>query len=115
MELKMLEEALLSAVTEAVFGYLLEQSGLAEKVRARLGRDPERLAFKIALARAYTPFARHHPQWTASLFDQHFLTHTAAPILACCLLRDDSPHPAELAGVWADHRGLQGTARDNHI
>ena len=111
----MLTEALLGAVAEAVFGYLLEQAGLAEKLRAVLGRDPQRLAFKIALGRAYTAFARHCPQWAASLFDEHFLTHRAAPFLAGCLTRGASPDPAELAGAWADQMSLPAGERQRRI
>lgn len=54
----MLTEALLSAVAEAVFSYLLQEADLANRVRAVLGVDPERKAFKTALAHAYTAFAR---------------------------------------------------------
>ncbi len=111
----MLTEALLGAVAEAVFSYLLEQAGLAEKLRAVLGRDPQRLAFQAALARAYTAFARQYPQWAVSLFDQHFLTHGAAPFLARCLQRDAPPDPAELAAAWADQLGLTGARRQRHI
>jgi len=111
----MLTEALLGAVAEAVFGYLLEQAGLAEKLRAMLGRDPQRLAFKIALGRAYTAFARHYPQWAASLFDEHFLTHRAAPFLAGCLTRGASPDPAELAGAWAEQMSLPPEERQRRI
>ena len=111
----MLTEALLAAVAEAVFGYLLEQAGLAEKLRAALGRDPQRLAFRVALTRAYTAFARHYPQWAASLFDEHFLTHRAAPFLAGCLTRGAAPDPAELAGAWADQMSLPPGERQRRI
>jgi len=40
-----LTEALLSAVAEAVFGWVIQEAGLAERVRAWLGREPARLAF----------------------------------------------------------------------
>jgi len=111
----MLTEVLLGAVAEAVFGYLLEQAGLAETLRAALGRDPQRLAFQVALGRAYTAFARHCPQWAASLFDEHFLTHRAAPFLACCLARGASPDPAGLAGAWADQMSLPAEERRQRI
>ncbi len=79
----MLLEALFSAIAEAVFGYLLQQSGPAERVRAVLGLDPQHRAFQTALARAYADFARQHPEWTASLFDETFLKSQAVvPLLA---------------------------------
>jgi len=66
-------EALFSAIAEAVFGYLLQESTLTERTRAALGLDPTRRAFQTALARAYTVFARHYLEWTAALFDKTFL------------------------------------------
>jgi len=60
-------EALFSAIAEAVFGYLLQESGLAERVRAVLGLDRERRAFQTALAEVYDALAHHYSEWTASL------------------------------------------------
>ncbi len=74
----MLTEAFFSAVADAVFGYLLEEADLTERVRAVLGVDPERRAFQTALARAYATFARRYPDLTASLFDESFLETEAA-------------------------------------
>jgi len=107
----MLSEALLGAITEAVFSYLLEQAGLADHIRARLGRDAERLAFQVALARAYTAFARRYPQWAATLFDEPFLRGAAAPLLARCLMRDKPPQASELASAWADQLAWRGETR----
>src|SRR5262245_5529170 len=92
---------LFSATAEAVIGYALEHSGLTERVRAWLKRDPATLAYQKALARAYTAFARHYPELTASLFDASFLTTEAAPELAKQLTRDQSPDPAMLVRLWA--------------
>ena len=102
----MVLEALFSAIAEAVFGYLLQQSGLAERTRAVLGRDPQRLAFQTALARAYTAFARQYPEWKASLFDETFLKSEAVlPLLGDLLTRRGRPDPAELARRFAIHLG----------
>lgn len=101
----MLTEALLAAVAETVFGYLLQEAGLADRVRAVLGVDPERKAFQTALARAYTAFARQYPDLTASLFDETFLTGPAAPVLAQLLARRGQPDPADLARLWAKQLG----------
>ncbi len=111
----MLTEALLSVVTETVFSHILEQSNVADKVRSRLGPDPQKLAFQVALARAYTTFARNYPQWTASLFDVHFLQNAAAPFLARCLPWSEPPDPAELAAAWVDQIGLAGGVRERRI
>jgi|GEM_PF-5999655 len=108
-------ETLIGAVTEAVFGYLLEQAGLAEKTRTLLKRNPQRLAFQVALTRTYATFSEQHPQWTGALFDQHFLAHAAAPLLARCLLRSDPPTGAELAATWAEHLALSEETRTRRL
>jgi hypothetical protein len=102
----MLTEALLAAVAEAVFGYLLQESDLASQTRAALGLDPQRRAFQAALARCYADFARRHPQWAAALFDQTFLAGPeTAPLLAELLTRRGQPEPARLARLYAQHLG----------
>ncbi len=94
--------ALLSAVTEVVFGHLLVKS--EPRLREWLGRDPAKLAFQTALARAYMPFARQYPQWTASLFDETFLTRDhVARELSRQLTRDGHPDPALLASAWIEY------------
>jgi predicted enzyme related to lactoylglutathione lyase len=108
-------EAVLSAITEAVFGYLLEETTLGEKIKGWLRLDPQRLAFQIALARAYTDFAKKYPDWANSLFDEHFLAHRAAPTLALCLQRDDTARPEDLAEVWADQLGHEKEVREKRV
>jgi hypothetical protein len=99
-------EPLFAALAEAVFSSLLQESGLAERTRAALGLDPTRRAFQTALARAYTVFARHYPEWTTTLFDQPFLTSpTVVPLLAELLTRRGQPDPAHLARLFAAHLG----------
>ncbi len=97
----MIGEALLAAVAEAVLGYVLQESGLAERLRAGLGLDPRKHAFQVALARTYAAFVRQYPQWTASFFDERFLTEKAAPLLADLLTRRGRPDPAQLAHLYA--------------
>ncbi|MGB0385081.1 MAG: AAA-like domain-containing protein [Ardenticatenaceae bacterium] len=97
----MLSHPLTVAFSRVGFNHLLTQSGVSDKVREWLGREPERLAFQVALAGAYNTFAGKHPQWAATLFDEHFLKNSAAPLLLRCLPPADPPDPAELAGAWA--------------
>src|SRR5712691_2755647 len=101
----MLSETMLGAVADAVFGYLLGQTGIAEKIRSQLGRDPARLAFREALKYAYRSFYLQYPDLADSLFDEYFLQHSAAPILARCLLTTNLPDPSELVQVWAEQLG----------
>ncbi len=94
---------LLTKVTEAVFSYMLSESGLADKARAWLGRDPARLAFQTALARAYSAFADQHPRWATALLDETFLTREdVAAELAKFLTRRDAPDLDALAQAWAE-------------
>lgn len=111
----MLTEALLAAITEAVFGYLLEQTGLTSKMRAWLQGDPQHLAFQVALAQAFTKFAQSYPSWTSSFFDEHFLKGRAAPLLARFLTPDGPPSSTELASAWADELKLKRETREQHI
>ncbi len=108
-------ETLIGAVTEAVFGYLLEQTGLGGKARALLKREPQQLAFTVAMTRTYATFDSQHPQWTESLFDETFLKNRAAPLLARALLRDNPPTSTELAQAWADQVGTGERTRAQTI
>ncbi len=45
----MLTEAVITVLTETVFGHLIEESGVNDKVRGWLKRDPQHLAFQVAL------------------------------------------------------------------
>ncbi len=99
-------EPLFAALTEAVFSFLLQESGLAERTRAALGLDPTRRAFQTALAQTYAAFARQHPEWTAALFDETFLnSRDVVPLLATLLTRRGQPDPAHLARLFAAHLG----------
>jgi AAA ATPase domain len=108
-------DILLAAVTQAVFDYLLAEAGIAEKVRTLLKREPQQLAFKIALARAYTTFALRHRDWAEAFFDETFLRGPAVPVLATILTRDGQLDAVALARAYADHTGLTGAACEQRI
>ena len=107
----MLIESVLATVVGEVFSYLLEQAGVADRMRNLLGRDPQRLAFKLALTKAYTQFSNHYPDLVDTFFDEHFLKK-AAPLLARCLLPTYLPTPSEFANIWAEQFG--STINDQH-
>lgn len=44
----MLTEAVITVLTETVFSHLIEESGVSDKVRGWLKRDPQHLAFQVA-------------------------------------------------------------------
>jgi hypothetical protein len=80
--------------------YVIEKLDPAESLKAWLKRDPASLAFQKALARTYSAFARQYPEYTSSLFDQHFLDTEALPELSKLLTRTQHPDPAILAQAW---------------
>ncbi len=101
----MLSEIVLSAVVETVLDKVVDLPEVEDRLRRWLKRDPARLAFEKALARAYTAFARQYPELTASLFNESFLAIEAAPELAKLLSRDQRPDPARLTELWAASLG----------
>jgi len=60
----------------------------------------EQLLVQQAIARAYWRFARAYPRWAQSLFDDYFLTHTAAPLLRRAVRPQQHPTAVELAQAW---------------
>jgi len=113
----MLAEALLSAATEAIFSYLIEQSGVADKGRKLFKRPTgPQVALETALARAYAKFLKSPYNWAASaLFDEQFIREQVAPLLSRCLQRDKGPDAAELAKAWADQFSMRGQTREKQI
>jgi HEAT repeat protein len=104
-------EPILSAIVEAIFGYVLEQSGSADWLREKLGRDPAKRAYARALDSAIDEFRGQHPEAEEQLFDESFLQREAAPILAQFLLRDGRPSPNALANAWADSLRIRDPER----
>lgn len=106
-------ESILIAATDAVFAYLLESTSLAQAVRQKLGRDPQRAAFRRAFGVTYAKFTKKYPGLPASLFDDQFLRRSAAPILAQCLQPENPPHGEALAAAWAEQLPL--ASRSSYI
>lgn len=66
-----------------------------------LRRRLQRRIVRAAQQRAFQHFARRYPHWADSLFDDFFLTHAAAPLIADYLTPSQRPTAAELARAWA--------------
>lgn len=98
----MLNQMTFSPVTEAVY------KRIPRKVK--IGGWLQAWVFQAALRRAYRRFAGQHSQWTAALFDEHFLSHTAGPILACYPKYGVLPSPTELALAWDSQLGPSSPA-----
>lgn len=97
--------ALFTSVADALISYAIDKLDPAERIKSWLRLDPARLAFKKALARAYSAFARQYPEYTSSLFDQSFLSTDALPELSKLLTRNQHPDPALLAQAWGRSLG----------
>lgn len=65
-----------------------------------LHRRMQRAALRSACAQAYDCFAAEHPLWAESLFDEHFLTHAAAPLVARAIEPFNRPTASEFAAAW---------------
>ena len=61
----MLTEAIIGAVVKAVIGYTLVQTGVGDRVRSALDRDPTERAFAAALTAAYETARQEHPDLAA--------------------------------------------------
>ncbi len=66
-----------------------------------LGRYHRQRAVQNALAHAYTVFEHCYPQWTASLFDEHFLAHAVTPLLVAVRNEYEDLTSHVLANAWA--------------
>ena len=108
-------EAIIAATAEAVIGYALKQSGLTDRVRTALGRDPAKTALATAIRGALDASQRAHPDATDQLFDASFMQHEAAPVLAQLLYRRGDPSADALAGAWADSLGLTDERRQRGL
>ena len=110
-------EAALGAAAKAIIGYLAKEGiaavAPADRVRSLLDREPEQIAFKVALAGAVGRLERQHPELKHVLFDEHLMTHRAAPTLARALSPIDRPQARELAEAWA--HGLGWPPDDPHV
>lgn len=104
-----IEEVILAAIVDAVFGYIAEKSlgKLEDWVSKKRGLSAEKKAFKEALGETFEQFERGHRQWVEESFNLKFFERDGAPILAQFLLRDGHPNPSELAARWADMRNIE--------
>jgi hypothetical protein len=83
----MITDAILTSIINAIIGDLVKNVNLVESSKKLLQNDPQTIAVKIALAKSFRQFQRQYPRQVDSLFDEHFLQHQAAPVLATCFIR----------------------------
>jgi hypothetical protein len=98
----MLESAVFATVADAVFGYALDHSGVAEKLRSKPGDQARRLAFQTGLANAYLRFRREHSDAVRQFFDGRFLQGRAVPLLSRFVIGGPEPTGHELAVAYAE-------------
>ena len=81
-----------------------------------LHRRLQRAALRAAQAQAFARFAAEHPRWAESLFDEHFLCHAAAPLMARALDPANRPTVFEFAEAWFTQCAAPGaTAQDANL
>ena len=97
LEAPSFNETVMIPLTKVIFRWLPPATKAPGWVRG--------LAFRMALKRAYASFAGYYPQWVASLFDDHFLSHGAASLLAGYVRDGSLPQPIELALAWDEQLG----------
>jgi hypothetical protein len=68
-----------------------------------------------AVKSAYTRFAQENPAWAESLFDIHFLTQHAAPILTQFAQSGDASAVRALAGEWVDQLQSNEDLRERRV
>ncbi len=72
---------------------------LFSKWVAKYGR---RRALRRATVSAHVKFAVRYPEYTAALFDEHFLANRAADLLERYITSENPPKAVELARAWAE-------------
>jgi hypothetical protein len=81
-----------------------------------LHRRLQRAALRAAQTQALARFAAEHPRWAESLFDAHFLSHAAAPLVARAFEPANRPTAAEFAAAWFAQCAAPGaTAQDANL
>ena len=75
-------------------------------------RRQQRL-LKQAIHRAFQKFARRHPRWAISLFDEHFLAGALTPLLVGDGQPPRLPTTDELVAAWAAQFISVAPAADN--
>ena len=88
-----------------VIEFAVKQTGILDKIRTRLGLDPVKRALEVSLLAAMKSVQPDYPNLTSILFDIHFLTHGAGPILSQYINGSRDPSASELAQAWAAQFG----------
>ena len=77
-----------------------------------LHRRLQRAALRAAQAQAFAHFAHEHPLWAESLFDEYFLSHAAAPLVARAIEPANYPTAFEFAEAWFTQCAAPGTTAE---
>jgi hypothetical protein len=77
-------------------------------------KDYQRRALRSAALAAYEQFARQHPEWAASLFDEHFVLAQALPMLEQAAGSGRQVSPGALAAAWSYQMGCTAELRRRH-
>lgn len=99
-------EPLISAILDTVFASLAEAGGVSDWLRDRLGRDPEKLAFRAALTQALAEAGQEFPGRDLRYFAEQ-LSDFGGPLLARTLQPAATfPTAEELTAAWLTQLNL---------
>lgn len=101
IEIRQFTATMVIPLTKTIFNWLPPATKVPTWIRS--------LTFRAALKRAYTSFAGYYPQWSASLFDEHFLNHGASSLLKGYVRDGSLPQASELALAWESQLGPAST------
>jgi hypothetical protein len=90
-------------VPQQIFSWALRQE-------TWLHRQLQRTALRTAQAQAFARFAAEYPRWAESLFDEHFLNHAAAALVARVIEPNNHPTAFDFAEAWFAQCASPGTA-----
>lgn len=107
-------ESILSAIAETVFGHLIHKTDTLSRIKDQRGLELAKLAYKIALGRAYKHFKSEYPEFAKSLFEEDLLETSGAPILVRLLERGSEVIPSDLATIWSAQLGGNEKTRDEN-
>ena len=74
----------------------------------------QRRTLRRAVRQAYFNFARHYPNWVATLFDEHFVMTHLLPTLQRAADAGDKVTPVQVAELWARQVSMLPSLRQKH-
>src|SRR5947209_19178336 len=94
---------LIPIIVDNILGYILDQSGIGERIHSNFEKDDISVALHHSLEKTFSLFETKYPYLaTKKLFRQSFQAARSTAILGQLLLRDKVHDSNSLAELWAD-------------